>query len=422
MELNLKAAFERDCDLVLVRSFYANNNASKLFLNDTDTILEIQHSAMELHGESDLQIIVKRDGVRHAILIEDKVDAPAQPDQYKRYCERGDRGVQEGRWTSYSVFIAAPQKYLESDREAKKYPNKVSYEEIRDKLTDDPVSLAIIETALKKSEGLLPTVVDDAVTAFWEGYYDYHEANAPHLMLRVHRTKRGPNATWPDFQTVLKNAKILHKSERGIVDLQFRGMASQIDELAKMVQPHIASDMSIEKAGNSAVVRIKVPAMDFSKPFEIYQKQMPVVFEAINRLNKVAISIKAKEHRFADKDSEDWKERVNCYLANGYDQPYAEYFATGVRNVVGVVANDDFSLTITFDNGERRLLDMKPTIQKGTPFEPLLNVEAFHRAYISHHTICWDIDPNVDSDEVWENVIDICPDVCYVESVPITEG
>ena len=126
MELTLKAAFERDCDLVLVRSFYANNNASKLFLNDTDTILEIQHSAMELHGESDLQIIVKRDGFRHAILIEDKVDAPAQSDQYKRYCERGDRGVQEGRWTTYSVFIAAPQKYLESDREARKYPNKVS--------------------------------------------------------------------------------------------------------------------------------------------------------------------------------------------------------------------------------------------------------------------------------------------------------
>ena len=35
------------------------------------------------------------------------------------------------------------EKYLESDHEAKKYPNKGSYEEIRDRLTDDPVSLAI---------------------------------------------------------------------------------------------------------------------------------------------------------------------------------------------------------------------------------------------------------------------------------------
>jgi len=87
-----------------------------------------------------------------------------------------------------------------------------------------------------------------------------------------------------------------------------------------------------------------------------------------------------------------------------------------------VIANDDFTLTITFDNSERRLLDMKPTIQKGTPFEPLLELDTFRRAYIVRHTICWDIDPNVDSNEVWENVIDICPDVCYVESTPIIEG
>ena len=419
MELILKAAFERDVDLVLVRAFYEENAVTQLFLQEGDRIIEVQHSAMELHGESDLQIIVDRDSRRHAILIEDKVDAPAQPDQYVRYCERGDRGVKEGRWSSYSVFIAAPQKYLESDREAKKYPNKVSYEEIRDNLSDDPVSLAIIETALKKSEGLLPTVVDDAVTSFWEGYYDYHEANMPHLMLRVHRTKRGPNATWPDFQTVLKNVKILHKSERGVVDLQFRGMANQIAALEELVKPHIADDMSIEKTGNSAVVRLTVPVMDFSKPFSIYQKQMPIVFHAIDRLNKVALAIDAREHKLADKDSAIWQERVNYYLSIGCDLPYAEYFATGTHQVVGVVANDDFTLTITFDNGEKRLLDMKPTIQKGTPFEPLLQIDAFQRVYLSGHTICWDKDPNVDSKEVWENVIDICPDVCYVESTPI---
>ena len=135
----------------------------------------------------------------------------------------------------------------------------------------------------------------------------------------------------------------------------------------------------------------------------------------------MVLTLKAKECGFTGKDSEDWQERVNWYLSNGYDQPYAEYFATGARKVVGVVANDDFSLTISFDNGEKRLLDMKPTIQKGTPFEPLLEIEAFRRAYIDHHTICWDIDPNIDSDEVWENVIDICPDVCYVESIPVKE-
>jgi len=301
VELILKAAFERDVDLVLARAFYEQNGAAQLFLKNGDKILQVQHSAMELHGESDLQIIIERNGSRHAILIEDKVDAPAQPDQYQRYCERGDRGKLENRWDEYTVFIAAPQKYLESDREAKKYPNKVSYEEIRDTLERDPFSLAIIETALKKSEGILPSVVDDAVTAFWEAYYTYHGAHAPDLLLHINRGKKGPNATWPDFATKLRGVKILHKSEKGVVDLQFRGMGSKLDELDTML-PERDSDMKLVKAGNSAVVRIHVPVMDFSKDFDIYQKEMAIIFDAVNRLNQLAIRTAEKAQLLMEAD------------------------------------------------------------------------------------------------------------------------
>lgn len=295
MELVLKAAFERDVDIVLVRAFYENNDVARLFLQKNDEILEIRHSAMELHGESDLQIIVSSEHKRHAVLIEDKVDAPAQPDQYERYCERGDRGVAEHRWESYSVYIAAPQRYLESDREAKKYPNKVAYEDIRDALNNDPVSRAIIDTALKKSEGLLPKVVDEAVTAFWDAYYDYYEMNAPHLQLHVNRGKKGPNATWPDFKTCLSGAKILHKSEQGCVDLQFRGAANQLEAFRETLSKVLATDMMICKAGNAAVVRIRVPVMDFSKAFSAYPKEIAEVFSAVNRLNNLALEIQSEK-------------------------------------------------------------------------------------------------------------------------------
>lgn len=301
MELVLKAAFERDVDLVLVRAFYEENSVSQLFLNGGDRILEIQHSAMELHGESDLQVIVERNGKRHAILIEDKIDAPAQPDQYKRYCERGNRGKAEGRWADYSVYIVAPEKYLNSDREAIEYPNKVSYEAVRKELMqgNDIVSLTIIETALKRSEGTLPAIVDEAVTAFWESYYDYHEQYAPHLMLHVNRCKKGPNAIWPDFKTVLKGTKILHKSAQGYVDLEFRGLAEQLDQLKDTLRPYLSSDMSVERTGGSAVVRISVPTMDFSKPFTTYEKEIVTVFTAVERLNQLAMTI--YENKLQDK-------------------------------------------------------------------------------------------------------------------------
>ena len=290
MEIVLKAAFERDVDLVLVRAFADNNRVARLFLDKEDVILEVHHSAMELHGESDLQVVVDRKGKRHAILIEDKVDAQAQPEQYFRYCQRGQRGQEEARWADYTVYIAAPQKYLESDEEAKKYPHQVSYEDIHRELLqlNDPVSLAIIETALAKSAGSLPPVVDEAVTAFWENYYDYQAKHAPHLKLHINRGPKGPNATWPDFKTILPNDKILHKSEQGNVDLQFRGWAEKISELTQALQPYLDADMRICKAGESAVVRIFVPVMDFSKPFVQYEQQIASVFKAVEKLNQLA--------------------------------------------------------------------------------------------------------------------------------------
>ena len=108
------------------------------------------------------------------------------------------------------------------------------------------------------------------------------------------------------------------------------------------------------------------------------------------------------------------------YLEHGYDPAAARYFANGRRKLTGVSANDDFTLTLDFDNGERRLLDMKPLLEKGTAFEPICDIADFKRVYLdAEHSVAWDIDPNVDSEVVWNNKLDLCPDSCYIDSVPI---
>ena len=63
---------------------------------------------------------------------------------------------------------------------------------------------------------------------------------------------------------------------------------------------------------------------------------------------------------------------------------------------------------------------MRPYLKKGTVFEPLIKLEDFRRVYVDDsHCVAWDIDPNIDSDKVWNNKIDLCPDSCYIDSVPI---
>lgn len=111
---------------------------------------------------------------------------------------------------------------------------------------------------------------------------------------------------------------------------------------------------------------------------------------------------------------------VEEYIAKGMDQRTAEYFASGKKTILSVVANDDFTLTIHFDNGEDRLYDMRPFLKEDTVFAPFLDIENFRRVYVDDtHHIAWDIDPHVDSDVIWNNKVDLCSDVCYMDSTPI---
>lgn len=111
---------------------------------------------------------------------------------------------------------------------------------------------------------------------------------------------------------------------------------------------------------------------------------------------------------------------INYYLSKGFDLPMAEYFASGRKRIVSVTPNKDFTLTLVFDNGERRAYDCKPLFAAGTVFAPFMHYENFERVYLDdQHCVSWDIDPTVDSNVVWNNKVDLCPDDCYVNSVPI---
>lgn len=114
---------------------------------------------------------------------------------------------------------------------------------------------------------------------------------------------------------------------------------------------------------------------------------------------------------------------VEFYLNKGFDKKTAEYFANGRRKVLTVIPNKNFTLTIEFDNGEKRVLDMSDFLQKGTVFEPFMNWDNFSRVYVDeNHCVAWDVDPTIDSKKVWNNKVDLSPDGCYLDSIPLNES
>lgn len=44
------------------------------------------------------------------------------------------------------------------------------------------------------------------------------------------------------------------------------------------------------------------------------------------------------------------------YLNKGFEPRMAKYFAGGRRTIASVEANEDFTLTLVFDNGERNCM------------------------------------------------------------------
>lgn len=99
---------------------------------------------------------------------------------------------------------------------------------------------------------------------------------------------------------------------------------------------------------------------------------------------------------------------IEYYLSRGFDQRPAEYFLGDRRKITAANPNDDYTVTLTFDNGKTRLYDMRPLIKEGTVFEPLANIETFRRTCIDDfHCVCRDIDPELDSSKSWSNKIDL---------------
>ena len=72
--------------------------------------------------------------------------------------------------------------------------------------------------------------------------------------------------------------------------------------------------------------------------------------------------------------------------------------------VLSVAPQDDFRLLLTFDNGEKRIFDCKPLLNKPV-FSAIRNKAQFDRASVRYGTVWWNGD------------IDLCPDCLYEKSI-----
>ncbi len=272
MKLVIEKVLERDIDLLMINKIMYDENVLNLFLSKINKydykVFSVQHSLMDqVNGESDITVILENNNHKIALLIEDKIDALAMPMQPERYVTRGKIGVKSKQYNEFYVFIIAPLDYLETNQEAKKYKYRISYEELKETMSNDLYATTLLNKAIEEKKSGYIINENPSVTSFWNRYYDYIKEHYPTIRINKIHGPRGHAARWPILTTDYKSVVIYQKSNQGYLDLTFYKMGLFSNIFYKYVEKFLDKDMIITKIKNSMVVRINIPIINFDNSF-----------------------------------------------------------------------------------------------------------------------------------------------------------
>ena len=295
---------ERDIDLLVCSELWAEGSPlRRLFAgrwNDGDATFEgawVSHQ--DADGETDIVVSFVSGPGSLILLVENKIDAEFQPDQAERYRQRGMRWRERGGPSvDVETVLLAPAEYFGRE-DSDTFDWHLSYEDLVDLLNNavDPRSqfLAYIlsEGIRTYRQGYVP-VPDATNTQVWRAFWDIANEETPRLRMR--RPGDKPSGAgfiyFYDAEGVSSaetegRAHIVYKHRPGRdceVDLQFRqtSEASLRTRAAELLE----DDMSVVKAGNSASIRVRVPAVDFSRIPEGQEDGIRAGLHAAERLRR----------------------------------------------------------------------------------------------------------------------------------------
>ncbi len=303
-EIQFKKIYEHDMDLLILEEFIADRNFAALFLEKLGlkneyVVSKAMHSFSDEDGESDLTIVLQYADSRVAVLIEDKIDAPTMKGQSQRYQLRGQKGIDNGEYDGFRVILAAPADYLkehQNDANAA-YEFSITYEELRDYFaTQDSARArykeALISFAVSEKKAGYQVKEVKAVTDFWANLRRYTKERYPALSMVGEDSPKGGAASWPEFRTALGTIKVIYKSPKGYVDLEFPGYGERIGDLRTVIGNQLTAPtpMQIWKTGKAASVRLANErwAVDFRQDFDSVTAVIDEVLQAVTQLCRLA--------------------------------------------------------------------------------------------------------------------------------------
>ena len=207
--------YERDIDLLLAEEFAVSPTFASWFLNKTRfsnlqaNVLDVYVSRSDNTGESDPVVVYEAadGGSRFALLIEDKIDAPVQPDQAARYRLRARAEISRGDYGEFDLVLCSPQAYPSAHPEAAHFDRFVSYEEICEFLKGHDTSpravyrANFVAAASQRSSSSWVKTEDTATEHFWRAAYELAAQEYPILEMRPRNP--GKDVTWISIRRMI---------------------------------------------------------------------------------------------------------------------------------------------------------------------------------------------------------------------------
>lgn len=281
--LILEAVAERDIDLLMIEELHVSDTFRswliRLSFGARSARLEFVHAWHSLSdptfGESDIVVLLSDAAkVKYAVLIENKINAPPQPEQGKRYKARGKAGIKRREWMKFKTVILAPKRYLDRIADAKSYDAEISYEAVKawfEKTGNSErhkYKSRLIQDAIDQNRRGYNPKMDERVTRFFHSYWDYASREFPEIGMKEPDFKSA-GSSWIGFhpKDLGKNRYLWHKMDVGRVDLEIKRAVESVEHAKATYGYIIGPDAEIIKAGKSIMVRIEVPPLDLLADF-----------------------------------------------------------------------------------------------------------------------------------------------------------
>lgn len=301
-QLRIGQLSERDVDISLASALYSSKSFRAFLLHSAIGLTEdhgwftVEISATTSLGETDLLFEVELASERIALLIEHKIDAPFQPTQAERYRERGETGIRDGRWKRFAICLCAPEGYLLGARSTNKWDVYISFKSLLDWINSfDVQNLGFVSEILAQAAAGRKSgrPKSEAATAFWNAYRQASTQMLPKISISRLPESVSDAAPWPSFgrEQLPKGMFVEHKAEIERVDLTFNTMS--VDGVRSLLNEPLPFDVSIQKVGKSAALRISVPRIDHLRPFDEQQEEVFKAFVAVERLLDLGFKIAA---------------------------------------------------------------------------------------------------------------------------------